>query len=59
MDDNRKMITWTVPMVHRFEKAYESALRNKQKEFKFDDNEFVTNYAKYLLEYLKDEFKLK
>jgi hypothetical protein len=39
-------------MRDRFRKAYESAVKANKDSFTFDGNEFVTNYAKYLLEYL-------
>ena len=48
-----KTINWTLPMLKRFKKEYQKAVSNKSDLFTFDGNEFVTGYAKYLLEYLE------
>ena len=57
MNNNpRKTIDWTLPMLRRFKKAYGRAVADKKDSFVFDGNEFVTDYAKYLIEYLDKEF---
>lgn len=48
----RVMIHWTKPMREQLRKAYNKAEKAKQDSFIFDDNEYVTRFAKYLLEYL-------
>jgi hypothetical protein len=52
-----KMITWTRPMFERFKIAHKKAVDEKRESFMFDGNEFITNYAKYLIEYLGGKFK--
>lgn len=42
-------IEWTRPMLERFKVAWAAA---DGKDFTFDGHEFVSNYAKYLIEYL-------
>ncbi len=51
------MIGWTRPMYDRFRKAYAVAVKAGHESFVFDGNEFVTSYAKYLLEWLTTEFE--
>ena len=55
MPDDRKMINWTPEMARRFKRTYEEAKRVKggKETFMFDGNEFVLDYAKYLIEYLE------
>ena len=40
----------------RLEQKHKQAVKDGQKEFEFDGAVFVTDYAKYVLEYLKDQF---
>lgn len=35
------------------QKAYDEAVKNGKESFQFDGLEYVTGYAKYLLEYMK------
>lgn len=51
-----KVIEWTPAMLKRFKVAYKKACENKQDTFVFNNNEFVTSYAKYLIEYLETRF---
>ena len=44
------VIAWTRPMLERFKVARTDA---GGKNFTFDGHEFVSNYAKYLIEYLE------
>lgn len=48
----RVMIRWDRPMRERLRKAYNKADKANQDSFVFEDNEYVTRFAKYLLEYL-------
>lgn len=41
---------------NRLQKAYERAVVQGLDVFTFEGKEFVTSYAKYLLEYLKNHF---
>lgn len=45
-------ITWTPDLYQRFKEAYGQAVRDKQAEFKFEDHDFATKYAMYLIGYL-------
>ena len=40
-----------------FKKEYENAVQNNIQMFIFEGNEYLTGYAKYLIEYLKLKFK--
>ena len=46
-------IQWTPSMFRRFKKAFKQTTTNS---FIFDNQEYVTAYAKYLIEYLEDRF---
>jgi hypothetical protein len=48
-------INWTRPMLERFKKAYEKARSAEQDTFEFDGNQFVVNYAKYLIQHLDSQ----
>lgn len=41
----------------KFKKAYEKAVSQGEKVFVFDGREYLTNYAKYLIEFLKQRFE--
>lgn len=56
MADEQKMISWTKPMLERFRKAYQKAVADNADTFMFDGNEFVVGYAKYLIQYLDNQF---
>lgn len=47
-------ISWTPHMLDRFQQAFDAAEQLKLESFMFDDNEFVTAYAKYLIEHLNN-----
>ncbi len=38
-------------------REYSKAVKDKKESFIFEGNEYVTSYAKYLLEFLKTKFK--
>ena len=40
-----------------FKSEYNSAVENKLEMFVFEGNEFLTSYAKYVVEYLKSKFE--
>lgn len=50
-------VSWSREDLRDLKAAYEKAKEGKQKQFKFRDIDLVTGYAKYLIEYLEDEFK--
>lgn len=50
-------ITWTKPMLLRFKESYGQAVGERREDFTFDGHLFVTNYARYLIQYLEGKFK--
>jgi hypothetical protein len=50
-------IEWTPEMRDRLRKDYEKAVNAKAERFEFDGIPLVTDYAKYLLEYLDTKFR--
>ena len=50
-------IIWTRGKIRRFEHEYDKAVKEKMDTFLFEDEEIVTSYAKYLLIFLKEQFK--
>jgi hypothetical protein len=50
-------ISWTREKLKRLVAAHAEAVRTSKTEFTFEGNEFVTSYAKYLIEYLKGVFR--
>ena len=51
-----KTVVFTEESIKRFEQTYDEANVKHVDRFVFDGNEYVTGYAVYLLEYLKDIF---
>lgn len=51
-------VAWTPEMTQRFAARYREAVSEKRLVFVFEGNEYVTAYAKYLLEYLVGVFEL-
>ncbi len=51
-----KKIEFTEEEFNTFKKEYNKALDNKDASFKFKGNEYVTDFAKYLIEYLTPKF---
>jgi len=43
--------------IKRLEKAYAKAVKNSMESFIFEGNEYYTDYAKYMLEYLHSRQK--
>ena len=54
--DAQGSITWDRPMLERFKVVYSDMKALKVKEFTFDGHEFVTDYAKHLIDYLHGQF---
>lgn len=48
-------MTFTKTTYKLLKRAYEKAMTDNEDSFIFGGQEFDTNYAKYLLEYLKDK----
>ena len=50
-------ISFTPESFKNFKSDYNSAVENNQEMFVFDGNDFLTSYAKYVIEYLKTKFE--
>jgi len=50
-------IEWDKEKLQKFKLTYKTALRNHHVSFIFDKHEFILSYAKYLIEYLEQQFK--
>jgi hypothetical protein len=48
-----KMKQWDRPTLDRLKKRYDEAVRDHEYKFTFEGDEFLTDYAKYLIEYLE------
>lgn len=51
-----KKLSFTKQQFIEFKKKYEIAVKNNSNSFMFKNNEFLTAYAKYLLQYLEPQF---
>ncbi len=52
-------ITFTPALRDSLREAYDNAVHNSWDTFHWDGREYVTSYAKYLLQYLDMQFKEK
>jgi hypothetical protein len=52
-----KEINFTPHLFRKLKTAYRNAIRQGQDVFIFEGNEILTQYAKYLIEYLQTKFK--
>lgn len=50
-DQDKRTISFTKQKYKELKKRYDEAVANKEKSFMFGDQELVTDYAKYMLEY--------
>jgi len=57
--DKIDMIAFTEQDLAEFKKAYDTAIENDQVQFIFKNHVYVVSYAKYVIEYLEDQFKTK
>ncbi len=53
------VITVNKAFIIGLKKAYDKAVADKVDVFVYEGNEFVTNYAKYFLEYYAPQFEVK
>ncbi len=52
-----KTVNFTTEKLRLFKNAYRVAKFNGDPVFIFEDNEYVLDYAKYLIEFLENELK--
>lgn len=52
-----KHIEFDKEKLKRLKHVYEKAIELQQDSFWFEGNEYLTSYAKYLIEYLETKFK--
>jgi len=52
-------IQFTPQLYKELKSAYKKAVETKEEQFIFNGHEFLTNYAKYVLEYLGQYFEKK
>jgi hypothetical protein len=52
------MINFDRTKVKALRKAYSEAVKEKREQFVFEEKDFLTAYAKYLLQYLGSVFKV-
>ena len=50
-------VTFNLTTYQRLKKEYQVAYQKNLESFIFEGNEYLTSYAKYLLEYLKLKFE--
>ena len=50
-------MTFTLDTYQRLKDAYYKAIQNNLEMFNFDNHDLLTDYAKYLIEYLKPGFE--
>ena len=56
MSDQKK-VTFDKPKIERLGTAYEQAVKESKEQFAFEGEDYVTDYAKYLLEYLRKIYR--
>ena len=54
-----KTINFNPEKLERLRSRYKQAVDSGEKDFSFEGSEFVTGYAKYVIEYLDMEFAKK
>jgi len=48
----KNQVSFTLPKLKRLKEAYSAAVIHKKASFLFDGKEYLTEYAKHLIEYL-------
>jgi len=52
-----KQVEFNAENFKAFRKRYNEAIRDSENSFMFEGNEYLTSYAKYVIEYLEPKFK--
>jgi hypothetical protein len=55
--ESANSVAFDRPMLKRLKYAYAKAVNKKAEAFKFDGREYVTDFAKYLIEYLESKLE--
>ena len=56
MTTDYKTVNWSLTDFKYFKRAYARANNGGIEQFKFQGNDFVTGYAKYLIQYLEGQY---
>ncbi len=59
MSNEQEKIAFTPELRDSLRETYDNAVQNSHEMFRWDGREYVTSYAKYLLQYLDMQFKNK
>ena len=54
-----KEVYFDLPMVKRLKTRYGEAVLKAEQEFTFEGRDYITGYAKYLLEYLENKLNVQ
>ena len=54
--EGSRVVQFTKFTLYKFKKRYEKAVSDKEEVFTFNGNQYVTPYAKYLIEYMEGKF---
>ena len=52
----QKLIEFTKPKFEALKKAYQTAIDNNKESFEFENDLYLTEYSKYVIEYLEPNF---
>ena len=52
-----KQVEFNAESFKKFRARYNEAIEKKEIQFTFEGNEYLTSYAKYVIEYLEPKFK--
>lgn len=53
------MINFDSQKLKELKSCYNTAIKENKESFIFKGDEYLTTYAKYVIEYLENEFKIK
>lgn len=51
------MVMWDKDKLRRFKRKYKAVCKKGEDRFEFETNLFLTEYARYLIQYLEMEFE--
>jgi hypothetical protein len=59
MKDTHNRIEWDEEKYRAFQRRYDEAINKNEEMFVFQDREYITLFAKYVLEYLRMGLRLE